>query len=346
MDKLALTFVTVVYEAELSLLHIQARSMDRYLDPSQVSKIYVIDNSTTPLGESDRASVIDAYGHLGDRVRLVTVDELDIPRAESGYIRQQLAKLLIARIVEDAWYICLDAKNVFVSSSLEGFLIQDGRPVISRYSFANHPLKEKLLLSLKYMGVRPKDHLTSFTPTVTPYPIYSAVARDLISAVERRENSSFSHAFTRCGLTEFFLYGAWIIKSGVDVESLYIVGDRLPSVWPKSVNEGGLDQALVKARATGAPIFTVHRKAIANLNEANVAKLATFWAEREVFASVDEGIRFVEQIRTSAKPSPGATTARAVLVRIRRKVGREMERLRYRRAASGAPWKHEQGGWS
>jgi hypothetical protein len=330
MDRTTLTFVTVVFVKELPLLLLQAKSMAMHLNETSVSRVYIVDNCDQPIADSDRQAILTQYDHHASSVRFVSVDELGITRKNGGYIRQQLAKLMIAELVDAPWYITLDAKNLFVSGSIFGFLESEGRPTLSRYSFVKHPLRKKLELALDYVGVEQVEqveHVKSFTPTVTPFAIYTSIAKEMIEEVESKSGMKFEDEFVQRGLTEFFLYGAWMIKRRFNIKQLYYFVDRLPNVWPKMVNDGGLERALEMARATNAPIFTIHRKALARINKTHLERLAQFWVERQLFSTLEGAIAFVEQIRGAIKYQSNAQSRQTILVRLKQKVRRKIDRL-------------------
>lgn len=324
MDRTSLTFVTVFFETELPLLLLQAKSMASHLDQASVSQVYVVDNCEHPISCTDQQAILTEYGPHASLVRFVSIDELGISRKASGYIRQQLAKLLISNLVEAPWYITLDAKNLFVSGITSGFLEVNGLPTISRYGFAQHPLRKKLELALSYFNINHDGHLDYFTPTVTPFAMYTNITKDLVSQITTKSGNSFNDEFIARGLTEFFLYGAWLIKCNINVDEIYFFVDQLPNVWPKMVNDGGLERALGLARVTNAPIFTVHRKALARIDKVHLEKLAQFWVERQIFSTQADAITFVDEIKDAVEAQFSAQPRKTFLRRAKAKIWSKM----------------------
>ena len=74
-------FATVVFESEVRLLELQARSFQRYLRPEQVDQVLVIDNCRRPLGRRERGRLLAGYGTFADAVRFVRPEELATVRA-------------------------------------------------------------------------------------------------------------------------------------------------------------------------------------------------------------------------------------------------------------------------
>src|SRR5215813_7779226 len=102
------TFVTVVFEAEYDLLSLQARSMRLYCPLEIVQDILVIDNSRTPISLNRQDRIRREYGHLSHFVQFVRYEQL--AKMPCGWWTQQVAKLLVSRIVQSKKYVVLDAK--------------------------------------------------------------------------------------------------------------------------------------------------------------------------------------------------------------------------------------------
>ena len=77
-----LDFVTVVFESEVHLLRLQARSMALFLDRAMTGRLVVIDNSVHGLRRRERERLLLEYGDLAGRVSFVRPHEIcDLPRA-------------------------------------------------------------------------------------------------------------------------------------------------------------------------------------------------------------------------------------------------------------------------
>ena len=111
------TIVTVVFEPELPLLELQAKSMARFLDPAYAARIIVLDN--TAKGMSDRVwnRLWRSYGALGGSVELVSGKSLSGGVEAAGWYSQQVLKLAVSGIVETPTYLTLDSKNHFVRAA-------------------------------------------------------------------------------------------------------------------------------------------------------------------------------------------------------------------------------------
>lgn len=290
-----LTFVSVVFEAEYPLLTLQARSFSRFLPESLVAGLLVIDNSARGMPDGVRRELLASYGALASRVRILRPEDIDAVPASMGWRSQQVLKLAIADQVPTARYVVLDAKNHLVAPLGEDYLIApDGRARLRAYSFEAHPLRRDLEQVLRYVGLDPAAHIGRFTATVTPFIFETDRVRAMIADVEHTSGRNFAHEFVREGLTEFFLYAAWIIAQGEDMAQVYdLHEDGSPTVWPRGASPEGVARTLGEAAEGRSPFLTVHRRAFPLFDDASRRLLARFWAERALFPSEEDANGFL-----------------------------------------------------
>lgn len=295
----ALTLVTVVFEAEIPLLELQARSMAVWLPPDLVHDIVVIDNTDRGLRERDRRELVRRYGPLAERVTLLRPSDIvdDVPPT-TGWVRQQILKLEVAKTVRTSRYVVLDAKNHFIASpTMDFFVDHDGRARIATYSYEDHPLRHHLESVLRYLDL-PADHVHEFTATITPFVLDTDVVTAMIADVEQRSGRRFPEEFVERGLTEFFLYSAWRVAQGDPIDR-FVAPDstRCPVVWPRHATLEGVDAAVRQAADDHSPLFSVHRRALATLDGSAARRLATMWASADLFPSASQARRFIRAFR-------------------------------------------------
>jgi hypothetical protein len=118
-------------------------------------------------------------------------------------------------------YLVLDSKTHFVFPlNIEFLEAADGRANINAYSYEAHPLRGDLERVLLYVGLPSGKHVPWFTATVAPFVLYTEVVRGLVADVEARSGCPFAVEFVDKSLTEFFLYGAYLLRKG-SMEELY-----------------------------------------------------------------------------------------------------------------------------
>ncbi|PZU45665.1 MAG: hypothetical protein DI566_09405 [Microbacterium sp.] len=289
MSSDSVSFVTVTYRAEDSLLRLQARSFALFVPVEAVAEIVVIDNGRPLLSERRRAELLRAYGPHADRVRFVPSDELAATGAMSGWVGQQVLKLSIAAYVRADWYVLLDAKNHAVRPLRPDDLLNgDGRARGGFHSYAAHPLRDRLLTTLDYLGLdrAAADH---YPPTSTPFVLQTQAAREVLAGF----GDDFAGSFHRAGLSEFFLYSGWILRRDGDWDAVYDgVALQSPTLWGGTTSAAAIGSVLAEVERTDAPFFGVHRRALRRMTGADLAPLAHFWIARGLFSSVREVRRF------------------------------------------------------
>lgn len=280
------TLVTVAHSLDLPLLKLQARSLHRYLVRDFVREIIVVDNSVgTTL---DRDTLLPQYGNLP--VRIIEAASIAPMPKTSGWFAQQVYKMLIARHVWTKNYLMLDAKNHLVAPLTQSMLMApDGRLRIGRYDYVKHPLKHYLLRCCDYFDID-KQVIHSFLPTVTPFGVRTYLIRKLLTYMERN-GQSFAQSFLEMRVTEFFLFGTYLLHLGDRLEDHYEfspwIGDGL---WTNFTNEV-MQQKIIEL--SPRCFFGVHRRAFKNMDATTHDMLASLWYERKLFDSYRDAIRFV-----------------------------------------------------
>jgi hypothetical protein len=294
-----LTFVSVTFEAEMPLMHLQARSLARFLPERLVHEIVVIDNSRAGLGARARTRLLAEYRHLAHLVRIVRPDAIvDVPDT-IGWLRQQVLKLSVAAAVSTPHYLVLDAKNHLVAEpTIDEFVTDDGRVRVHAHQFRTHSLRPHLERVLEYVGLPPEPYLDRFTSTVTPFVFDTASVGAMIAAIESHAQRPFAEEFVAHQLTEFFLYSAWLAAEGEGWDAtLQLDAPPSPVVWPGTRDVGSVRSAIEAARSRRSPFFAVHRRALAKVDGAGARALADYWTELGLFGSRAEAIRFIWAFR-------------------------------------------------
>jgi hypothetical protein len=316
----ALTFVTVVFEPELALLRLQARSLACFLDEACVEELIVLDNCAGGMRARARRAVLAQLGPtLAPRTTFVRTADLGVRGGTQGWRSQQAAKLLIASRIRTPHYVILDAKNHLVAPVGAGaFVDDDGRARGGTHPYTAHPLRADLERTLRYLGADDADvarALTDFPPTATPFVVDTALARRMIHDIEDTAGEPFAVAFERGRLLEFFLYSGWSMRRGPGVP---VNGEPIRSevIWPARATAEGARSAIDAAIATGAPWFSVHRRVLARADADARRRIAEFWVARGLMTSA-EAERFMRRFRLSYVPAVGWARIAERLQRLR-----------------------------
>jgi len=292
-DRLAL--VTVVFETEVGLLQLQARSVDLFIAADSLESITVIDNSVAGLGPRVRAGLVAAYGRHAGKVVFLRPGELARVPSASGWLVQQVLKLAVADHLATSHYLVLDAKDHFIrASTVADFVAADGRARVPAYSYRTHPLRPQLENVLGYLGIDPAPYRERFSATVTPFTLETAQVRAMMADVgDRNPSGDFAAEFVQHGLLEFFLYAGWLLLQRGSLEEAFDLQDTSsPKVWKGTATLAGVTAALQAADRDAAAVFSVHRRALPRLPWAALVALADFWVDRGLFASRAHGLSF------------------------------------------------------
>jgi hypothetical protein len=290
------SFATVVFEGDLGLMDIQARSMGLYCDPDLAQAIVVIENFAGPVPTGWRERLLAQYGRLAGRVSFAPATAITAPADVPGWMSQQALKLAVSSSIETDRYVVLDAKNHLVHRlRLDGLETESGQPRIEGGSYADHSMRSYLEQTCRYVGIDPAGPVEHFVSTSTPFIVITDAARTLVANMERNEGVRLTEAMERRGVSEFFLYGAALQAAGL-LDELYDWSLPLcPTIWPDYGPDDGLVFAAIERARSGeyGPFFGAHRRAIPRLTEPGRLAIAEFWAGRGLFASAPDAVAFL-----------------------------------------------------
>lgn len=303
-----LTFVTVVFDAEVRLLELQARSLSRFVDPSAIGAVIILDNSVRGLSSRQRGRLETAYGALWPQVAIHRTRELIDAGSASGWRSQQAAKLSVASLITTPHYVVLDAKNHFTRSvDAAAFVGVDGRAHGALHSYATHPLRGSLERTLTYLGAeetRVLEAADSFPPTATPFVFDTELVRRMMSDVSDRSGRRFDEEFERAELLEFFLYSGWLDVRGPGIPAA-IDGSSIPSptVWPRLASASGVEEVIAEATRDEAFVFAAHRQALIRADAPTRDRIARHWTDAGLFPDGRSARRFIQDFRRAYYPA-------------------------------------------
>jgi hypothetical protein len=291
------TIVTVAFEGDIELMSLQARSMKLYSDPSLIEEIIVVDNFTGQKSKRWEENLLNDYGHMAQKVRIVPAAEIANTHELSGWYSQQVLKLAVAKIVGTDRFLVLDAKNHLIKPLTRDFLeTPEGKTRINGYGYSKHPLRLRLENTCSYL--KTDVPLDKFVRTSTPFTMITSVAKSIVRNIEKDEKCDFALAMSKHGFTEFFLYAATLAKVGV-LDDLYDWNQPFsPDIWTWGAQDlAVVEKAVNEAkRDISGPFFSVHRGAIRLLFPVCRDKICELWTERSLFQNTDEAYEFLSTI--------------------------------------------------
>jgi len=290
----SLTLVTLFFEAEIGLLALQARSLERFHAPNDFQQIIVIDNTRHGISDSVRRRLDREFGAWQDKVQYLRPQEIvDLPPVP-GWVAQQILKLSVHRLVTSEYYVVLDAKNHWnQTTDYHTFVNPDGRARGASHTYRGHALEARVAGVMRYLGIDPEQWLDHFPVTHTPVVLSPAVVAELIAGVEACSGRPFAEEFEHADLLEFPLYAGWLIAKYGTLDR-HIDGStvRSTTIWP-SMSADELAAELDASARLDSPFLAVHRRALARASLASSRLLADLWVERQLFTSRTEALRFI-----------------------------------------------------
>lgn len=313
-----LSAVTVVFEADIPLLELQARSMAQHVLDGVFDEVLVVDNTRAGLSPRARRRIRSELGGHADRLAFVSGAAFHLERAASGWRSQQSLKLLAAQLLATDHYVVLDAKNHFIATTTRAEFIDPatGRPHGGIHSFERHPLRAHLEHVASRLGLDPARAVERFTATVPPVVLDRRVVTEIIAEIGGDDPARFVREFERAGFTEFFLSSAWQIARGATPDDL-VTGRSLvsPTVWAGATSPSEVRSVLEHAERSHTTTLAVHRRALARLTPESVRDLATFWTDHGLFPSTTDARRFIQRFRIVYVRSMGARRALGLVSR-------------------------------
>jgi len=270
------TFVTVIYEDDYPAMTLQACTMDMFLPREMVERIIIIDNSSEEnLFNID--TVLPHYGSLDACVTVIRRRDLT-PIEIAGWQIQQLLKLEVAKRISTERYVVLDAKNHLCYPVPSDFFERpDGTLKTFLENYTLHPMRKTLENVLSFWALDPKL-IAAYPPTHTPFCFERQKVLEMFNFIERK-GRRFSSVFLEEGLTEFFTYSGYLIKTGVRID---YQATKTGGVWDTDSGDEDVRRQLRYNRAQRRPFFSVHRNAIPLLSVTAKRLLLDFWQERGI----------------------------------------------------------------
>jgi hypothetical protein len=221
-----LDFVVVTFPAEIEMLYLQLKSIEKFVDTETMGRLYIFWNSSTQKTATyirDARAFIAGLAGLRDRTEFLLRDDIfgaDDLFDSDGWRAQQALKIASSRFVREDFAVVLDTKNHFIRRvNYDDFISPEGRPYshFVNYSRSIISFPKFLKNCCIYFGI-PFDEAFSRTgmPTFTPLTIKKSILRALLNLIEHREGTNILRAFFCSNdlkdTTEFLLYYAFILK--------------------------------------------------------------------------------------------------------------------------------------
>lgn len=272
------TFVTIAYELDFRMLVLQAISLYRKFEHSQIYEYIIINN-----GKETNTEVLKKYFKnilpiaFVSKIRFLSYKEIlseEEYRNSQGQRTQQILKLRISKFINTKSYILLDAKNFFVrKANLDLFLHNE-----KYYTFFSNKVSEYWIPyiqnSLSIFAIDnsifdlDKDKKM---PTITPYVMDTESAKDLVIFLEKQYSRNIAKVFEKYHgkVTEFFIYFAYLIKTN-KIDLLYKDSKQICiTFFAQYPSEYGIVDKYIKEISENEEIYLIglHKNRLAQLSK-------------------------------------------------------------------------------
>jgi hypothetical protein len=284
--------LTVVYEAELPLLKIQAHAIQKYCTLSEIRHIRVMVND----GNINVARSINRkwWGSFKNKVIITPRSKMFVPHELCrGWITQQLCKLMGAAESKSDWVMILDAKTWFFRPVSEKMLFKDGRPMVIVLAPNPRFLKGRQILEAEH----DVDMSYAIGPLGVPYWFHVPTVQGIIA-----EHEDFPSYFMKVGdhptfVSEFLLYACAIIKNNL-FDKLYYKKLAWAPWHIGEGDEGTFDQSFDNLINNPLTMTTsIHRNCFNTLTTEQLARWVNFLHQEGVIIDVAEFEQLIAHYR-------------------------------------------------
>lgn len=253
--------ITVVFEPELYLLELQARSISLYIDHARIRNIYIVVN-----GDNHLCHSIDPqwWGKNSGKVNIIHRSFFGVDPTLDGWRSQQLYKLCAANIADSDWSMCLDAKTWFVQPlAWEQLFADDGRvkftsfPTIPVFRLAQTAIEQYFDIELSHV----------ISPGGVPFMFHTETVNDMIRQIPNFFEFFCSNVKSPNNMTEFMLYSGYVIKKYQAYDILYSGQQyyQVTNLADWQINE--FDTILQRMRSTNNLTSSIQGRAYPHLSD-------------------------------------------------------------------------------
>lgn len=266
---------TVVFEQELPILKLQARSIEQYCTGLGIRNIYVVINDDETLVEK-----IDPawWGSLAPLVLIIPRTAFSTAWSEDGWLSQQLWKLLVPSMSYNTCTMVLDAKTIFVKSiTLKDVFNDQGK--ITTGIMDLYPVFEpaRQIVNKTYNI----DLQQQIGPGGVPFVFHNDTVRLMIAETTLITQQSFPTWFQSQGrLTEFVLYSGYVQYKYGSLDKMY-AKDTVISPANMCHSEVAIADKKIEMMKTATTV-SIHRRAWEKLTDEQKIKYKHLLIDRGI----------------------------------------------------------------
>jgi hypothetical protein len=283
-----LELITVVFEAELALLKIQAYSIQQYINDVERITIVVNDHDNV-------VAMINTqwWGKWKEKVHIVPRSHWQYTSRINGWEEQQLLKLLAASEAITKWSVVLDAKTLFIRPYDLTKVFDNGRVKSGILQVFKQFTDSQQFIEKHYNIQMPR----TIGPGGVPFVFHTETVKDLVNSVS--DFTNFFQTVVRYPhlTTEFHLYSGFVLSKYGNYDKLYSeeVYYQPMNIADFQINE--FDE-IMDAICTDPCIITasIHRRAIKLLTDTQLNRWVRFLLDNRIITNEQETISLLNTL--------------------------------------------------
>ena len=276
-----LDLITVVYRPEIPLLEIQARSVNRYFQPTQINSIIIVVNDVDEVCQLIDKSWWGAFEH---KVTVLPLSIFGYQVTTSGWDNQQLLKILAAARSNSEWSCVVDAKTFFVKNITPGLLFDHDNKACTNL------LKPQPVFQTAVDFVESFFQITLeniIGPGGVPFFFHTATVHEMIKECENRSQQPFIVFFQEnvCFpnlITEFYLYSAFVKFKYGQFSDLYVEKQRWNCINVADWQLSGYDQLFLNMQKFLTLTVSIATKAWIKLPDTKQLEYLEFLQKKQI----------------------------------------------------------------
>lgn len=263
--------ITVVFREELSVLKLQAQSIERYCQNVDLNKIWIIVNDDTL--DTNEINT-NWWGEFSNRVTIIHRSAWPYDFNSNGWLSQQVLKLLATDLCVSEWSMVLDAKTILVKPMTSII----NKPAVG--SLDIYPVFEP---SKKIVSDLFDIELThQLGPGGVPFILNNALVKEMIEEIAIRTNKPFAVWFQEQGMvTEFILYSGYLVYKFGSFDLMYDTKHSVLQPCNICHSEVPSFERKFKEMATASTV-SIHRNAWSQLNDEQRQQYINFLNDRGI----------------------------------------------------------------
>jgi len=280
--------IVVVFREELSLLQIQAKSINQYVNLQDINSISIIVNDT-----NDVAELIDPswWGQFSQKIKIKPRSQFRYTDRVNGWESQQLLKLLAASEADSTWSMVLDSKTWFIRDLNANALFDNQQRACTGIIGIFPQFVDSKQFVEQYYNIK-FDH--TLGPGGVPFIFHTLTVIDMINSVNDFPDF-FQTALRFPNLTtEFYFYSGYVLAHHKTYNTLYSNTQTYNCLNLAEWQVDDFDHSIKSLQADPCMLTaSIHRKTYTKLTQEQILTWVLFLKDRKVIHDISNTVNLI-----------------------------------------------------